>query len=145
MSEINKLKEWRAEEIVKIFLLRSNLELEVERFPTPLFDFFVKLKSNPDIKFAIEVKTKQRFKAKINTQINHLKSYREAGLITIPVLLIKVDEKLETSEFDFLVFPSFKENKLLIRYGFKFTKLNNDTFSNKINTIKKWYSDKSSK
>jgi len=139
MSNIHNFKEWRAEEIVKVFLLKSGYKFEIETFPTPMFDLFVKFKTNTDIKFAIEVKTKNRFISRINKQMSALKSYRDAGLINIPVLLIKVDEKEEESEFDFLVFPSFKENKLLIRNEFKFIKLDKENFKTKMNAIEKWY------
>ena len=104
-----------------------------------MFDLFIKSKTNSNIKFAIEVKTKNRFISRINKQMTALKSYRDAGLINIPVLLIKVDEKEEESEFDFLVFPSFKENKLLIRNEFKFIKLDKENFRTKMHAIEKWY------
>ncbi|NRS90805.1 hypothetical protein HNQ02_003752 [Flavobacterium sp. 7E] len=139
MEHINDFKEWRAEEIVKVFLLKSDYKFEIEIFPTKMFDLFVKLKSNPDIKFAIEVKTKSRFQSRINKQLDILKTYREAGLINIPVFLIKVDEIEEDSEFDFLVFPSFQENKLLIRNDFKFLKLDKENFATKMKAIEKWY------
>ena len=44
MNELNRLKEWRAEEIVKIFLLKSNLNFEVVKFDNPIYDFFLKCK-----------------------------------------------------------------------------------------------------
>lgn len=139
MSNIQNFKEWRAEEIVKVFLLKSGYKFEVETFPTPMFDLFVKSKTNSNVKFAIEVKTESRFISRINKQMSTLNSYRDAGLINIPVLLIKVDERKEESEFDFLVFPSFKENKLLIRNEFKFIKLDKENFRKKMNAIEKWY------
>ncbi|KGL63928.1 hypothetical protein [Polaribacter sp. Hel1_85] len=142
MSNIQNFKEWRAEEMVKVFLLKSGFKFEIETFPTPMFDLFVKFKTNSNVKFAIEVKTKIRFQSRINKQMSALKTYRDAGLINIPVLLIKVDEKEEESEFDFLVFPSFKENKLLIRNEFKFIKLNKENFKMKMNSIEKWYAEK---
>lgn len=104
-----------------------------------MFDLFIKLKSNPDIKFAIEVKTKSRFQSRVNKQLSTLKPYRECGLINIPVFLIKVDEIEEDGEFDFLVFPSFQENKLSIKNDFKFIKLNKENFTIKMQTIEKWY------
>lgn len=139
MIEINRLKEWRAVEIVKIFLLRLNQDLNIENSPTDQFDFIISLKDQPNIRFAIEVKSKQRFTSKVNKQIEQLKRYRDQKLITIPVLIIKVDEIKEEAEFDFLIFPSFQKEKLLVRYTFKFTPLNNESFVNKLNTIKKWY------
>lgn len=139
MSNIHNFKEWRAEEIVKVFLLKSGYQFEIETFPTPLFDLFIKSKTNSKIKFAIEVKTKNRFVSRINKQMTALKTYRDAGMINIPVLLIKVDEKEEESEFDFLVFPSFKENSLLIRNEFKFIKLDKENFRAKMDVIEKWY------
>ncbi|KJD31472.1 hypothetical protein PW52_16685 [Tamlana sedimentorum] len=139
---MSNFKEWRAEEIVKVFLLKSGYKFDIETFPTPMFDLFIKLKSNSEIKFAIEVKTKSRFQSRINKQLSSLKSYRDAGLINIPVFLIKVDEREEESEFDFLVFPSFKENQLLIRNEFRFIKLNKDNFKLKMDAVEKWYGRK---
>jgi len=139
MIEINRLKEWRAVEIVKIFLLRLNLDLMIENSPTDQFDFIISFKDHPEIRFAIEVKSKQRFTSKVNKQIAQLKKYRDQKLITIPVLIIKVDDIEEEAEFDFLIFPSFQKEKLLVRYTFKFSALNKKSFITKLETIKKWY------
>ncbi len=139
MRETNMLKEWRAVEIVKIFLLRLNQDLIIENSPTDHFDFIISFKVQPNIRFAIEVKSKQRFTSRVNKQIERLKKYRDQRLITIPVLIIKVDDIKEEAEFDFLVFPSFQQNKLLIRYTFKFSVLNKESFINKLKTIKQWY------
>lgn len=138
MDNVKKFKEWRSEEIAKIFLLKSDHKLVIDNYPTPLFDFFVTLKDKPKVKFAVEVKTTTTFQLNIRNQLAKIKIYRDAEMITIPVLLFKIDEKNEKGELDFLVIPSFKEKKLLIRNDFKFVELNQDNFTTKIDTIIKW-------
>lgn len=142
MDNIKKFKEWRAEEIAKIFLLKSDFKLSIDKYPTPLFDFFIILKDKPNVKFAVEVKTSSRFEARLNQQLTQIRIYRDAEMITIPVLLFKIDEKTETGQLDFLVIPSFKENKLLVRNEFKFVDLNQQHLTDKINSIIKWFEKK---
>ena len=142
MNNIKNFKEWRAEEIAKVFLLKTDFKMSIENYPTPLFDLFVTLKDTPRVKFAVEVKTTGLFNLKINNQIEKIKVYRDNGMLTIPVLIFKINEEKETGEMDFLVLPSFKENKLLIRNEFKFIELNNENFSNKMRGIIKWYNEK---
>lgn len=139
MDNVKNFKEWRAEEIAKVFLLKSNYKLAVDQYPTPLFDFFVTVKDNPKVKFAVEVKTTSSFQLNLKKQLSNIKTYRDADMITIPVLLFKIDEKKETGELDFLVIPSFKEKKLLIRNDFKFIELNQNNLKNKLESIIKWY------
>ncbi|HLN94048.1 MAG TPA: hypothetical protein VK183_00335 [Flavobacterium sp.] len=138
MENIKNLKEWRSEEIAKIFLLRSSYDLCIDKFPTPMFDFFVCLRENTNVKFAVEVKISSSFKNSLKKQFEYLKTYRDANLINIPVLLFKIDEVNETGELDFLVIPSFIEQKLLIRNDFQFQNLNKENLDNKIAAIVKW-------
>jgi hypothetical protein len=142
MDNIKKFQEWRAEEIAKVFLLKSNFKLSIDKYPTPLFDFFITLKDQPTVKFAVEVKTTSRFDVRLNQQLTQIRIYRDAEMITIPVLLFKIDEKMETGQLDFLVIPSFKENKLLIRNDFQFVELNQQNLTDKINSIIKWFNRK---
>jgi hypothetical protein len=139
MDNNKNINEWRAEEMAKIFLLKSEYKLSIEKYPTPLFDFFITLKERPEIKFAIEVKTSNNFLPNLRKQISNIITYRDSGMITIPVLLFKIDEKKETGKLDFLVIPSFIENKLLIRNNFNFEDLNQKNFNKKIDSIIKWY------
>jgi len=139
MDTIKNFEEWRTEEITKVFLLKSGLDIIISKYPTPLFDLFIQLKKNTKIKFAIEVKTKSRFQSKINNQIEVLKRYRDSNVIDLPVLLFKIDEKTESGEMDFLVLPSFKENKLLVKYIFEFEPLTAQNFRNKVDTITEWF------
>lgn len=144
MDNSKNIREWRAEEISKLFLLKSNFKLNIENYPTPLFDFFVSLKDKPEVRFAVEVKTHSNFTPKIKKQLQSIKIYRDSGMINIPVFIFKINEEKETGEFDFLVLPSFKENKLLVRFDFAFQELNNENFSNKMNAVIKWF-DKENK
>ena len=114
--------------------------MSIEKYPTPLFDFFILLKDWPNVRFAVEVKTTLSFQNSLKHQLSKVKIYRDEGMITIPVLLFKINEKNETGEMDFLVIPSFKENKLLVRTDFKFEKLNQANLTEKINSIIKWHS-----
>lgn len=142
MDNIKKFQEWRAEEIVKVFLLKADLNLSVDKYPTPLFDFFVTIKDKANIKFAIEVKTTTSFQLNLRKQLTNIKIYRDADMITLPVLIFKIDEKKETGELDFLVIPSFKENKLLIRNDFKFVEMTNENLKDKVDSITKWFDRK---
>jgi len=140
MTEIERLKEWRAEEIVKLFLLRLNIGLVVEISPVDQFDFIVSLKDNVNIRFAIEVKSTQRFNKRLNIQIKQLEKYSDQRLITMPILIIKVDDIKEVGEIDFLVYPSVPNRRLLIRSTYRFKTLNKSNFNKKVEIIKKWYS-----
>lgn len=142
MENIKNFSEWRAKEIAKIHLLKSGYNLTIEKYPTPLFDFFISMKDNPQVRFAVEVKTSKNFLPELRTQLSNLKIYRDAGMITLPVLLFKIDEVKEKGKLDFIVIPSFIENKLLIRNDFKFTELNKENLSDKIESIIKWYKEK---
>ena len=139
MENSKKIREWRAEEISKLFLLKSGFKFNIEDYPTPLFDLFVTLKDRPDVRFAVEVKTNSQFNPKIKKQLESIKIYRDSGMINIPVFIFKINEEKETGEFDFLVLPSFNENKLLVRFDFNFLELNNENFSIKMNAIIKWF------
>jgi hypothetical protein len=142
MDNIKKFQEWRAEEIVKVFLLKADLKLSIDKYPTPLFDFFVTIKDKPNIKFAVEVKTTKSFQLNLKKQLSNIKTYRDADMITIPVLIFRIDEQKETGELDFLVIPSFKENKLLIRNEFQFVEMRTDNLKDKIDSITKWHERK---
>lgn len=139
MENSKNIREWRAEEISKLFLLKSDFKFNIEDYPTPLFDLFVTLKDKPEIRFAIEVKTSNQFTPKIKKQLESIKIYRDSGMINIPVFIFKINEEKEIGEFDFLVLPSFIDNKLLVRSEFKFIELNNDNFSSKMNAVIKWF------
>lgn len=139
MDNEKNISGWRAEELAKVFLLKSDYELIVDRYPTPLFDFLVTMPAKRKVKFAVEVKTTIGFQNKIKRQLIRLKAFREIGAINTPVLLFKIDEKSEKGEVDFLVIPSFKENRLLFRHHFKFEELNQSTLKLNIETIIKWY------
>jgi len=139
MENSKNIREWRAEEISKLFLLKSDFKFNIEDYPTPLFDLFVTLKDKPEVRFAVEVKTHTHFTPKIKKQLESIKIYRDSGMINIPVFIFKINEEKEIGEFDFLVVPSFLEDKLLVRNKFNFIELNNDNFSNKIDAVIKWF------
>jgi hypothetical protein len=139
MENSKNIKEWRAEEISKLFLLKTDFKFNIEDYPTPLFDLFVTLKDNPKVRFAVEVKTNNQFNPKIKKQLENIKIYRDNGMINIPVFIFKINEEKETGEFDFLVLPSFIENKLLVRFEFDFQELNNENFATKMKAVIKWF------
>jgi hypothetical protein len=141
MDNINSIKGWRAEEIVKVFLLKSKYKMTIETSPTPIFDFFIHLKDNPKVKFAIEVKLSTNFSTAYKKLLTNLKIYQEAGMINIPVLIFKIDEVKETGEFDFIVTPSINEKKLMVNSNINLQVLSNTTFADKIELIKSWYSN----
>ena len=139
MDNVNDFREWRAEEIAKLFLLKSKYKLMIEKYPTPLFDFFIYFKTDPSVKFAVEVKTTRNYQKGIRKQLTNIKIYKDASMITLPVLLFKIDEENEKGELDFLVLPSLKENNLLIQNEFRFEELSQDNLNIKIEIIKNWY------
>lgn len=138
MTSKTELKEWRSEEIAKIFLRKSTYKLNIEPFPTPVFDFFITQLDKPRNRFAVEVKTKNNFNGKINSQLKSLTVYRNNGMINIPVILIKIDEVNETGEIDYLVVPS-KTGKLLIKKNYSFKTLTSETLDSYIDKINDWW------
>lgn len=141
MEKIKNFKEWRSEEVAKLNLLKSTYKLNIDKFPTPVFDFFVTLDSNKKVKFAIEVKETNSFNRYMKNHISQLKVYRENGMINIPALIIKVNEINEVGEIDFLIIPS-KTGKLLIRQNFNFKKLTPEAIDDFIKKIEKWWTEK---
>lgn len=139
MESKTKIKEWRAEEIAKIFLLKSEYGLAVERFSTKLFDFFVQVRTEETIRFAVEVKTRDGFLPKMREQLPLIKTYQKNGMINIPVLLFRIDEVKETGELDYLVAPAIGKDRLILKEDFTFTKLDQASLSAKVEEIKDWY------
>jgi hypothetical protein len=141
MQDLSKIKLWRAEEFVKIFLLKYGTDLVIEELTNKqsLFDFYLHFKDKPKFRFAIEVKHRDKFKQKINLQIKKLVQLRDSNQIDTPALIFKVDDEKEIGEIDFLIIPSIKEKKLLVRYEFDFVNMTNENFEKKIEAIKKWY------
>lgn len=138
MNQKEKLIEWRSEEIAKILLRKSSFQLSIEQFPTPIFDLFITQLNQPKYRFAVEVKSGRLFTKRVNHQLSSLIKYRDAGMINIPVLLMKIDESKETGEIDFLVVPSIS-NKLLIRKKFSFKPANKDNLDIFISRINLWW------
>jgi hypothetical protein len=141
MNNIEKLREWRAGEILKIFLLKLDVDLIIEEVQSGYYDYLVYVKGKPGTRFGIEVKSKLKFRSKVNKQIRKLVEARDKRITTIPILLVKIDDEVEDGEIDFLVFPSFKEKKLLVRETFKFIPLTNENFIRKVNSVIKWFND----
>lgn len=141
MSHRQEFKNWRAEEIAKISLRKSSYKLNIENFPTPIFDFYVTQTDKPKARFAVEVKTKNLFERNIRQQLSSLITYRNNGMINIPAILIRVDEPNETCEIDFLVIPS-KTGKLLIRKNYSFKKMTTETLDKFIEKINEWWEKK---
>lgn len=139
MESKSKIKEWRAEEIAKIFLLKSDCNLAVERFSTKLFDFFVQLRTNEKVRFAVEVKMKNGFVPDMREQLSAIRIYQKNGMINIPVLLFRIDEVKETGEIDYLVAPSKGKERLTIKEDFDFITLDQASLSLKVEEIKNWY------
>jgi hypothetical protein len=138
MANKQDIKNWRAEEIAKIQLRKSSFNLNIEKFPTPIFDFFITQQANQKARFAVEVKTKHLFERNITQQLEQLVIYRNNEMINIPAIIIKVDEPNETAELDFLVIPS-KSGKLLIRKNFSFKELTPKTLDGFITKINEWW------
>ena len=141
MSEQSKLIEWRSEEIAKIILRKSSFNLRIEKFPSEVFDFFVTLLDRPKYRFAVEVKSNSYFSKRINVQLNALIRYRKAGMIDLPVLLLKVNEADETGEVDFLILPS-KTKRLLIKRQYNFKVANERNLNLFIDKIIQWWDEK---
>lgn len=138
MKSKKEIIEWRSEEIAKLLLRKSSHSLNIEQFPTPIFDFFVTQSDNPHYRFAVEVKTKNNFNKDIHSQLNKLVFYRNSGMINIPALIFKIDEVNENGEIEFLVVPSIS-GKLLIRRNYSFKKITSNTIDNYISKINLWW------
>lgn len=141
MSHRQEFKNWRAEEIAKIAIRKSTFNLNIESFPTPIFDFYVTQAAKTKSGFAVEVKTKNSFDRNIRQQLSHLITYRNSRMINIPAIIIRVDEPNETCEIDFLVIPS-KSGKLLIRKNYSFKRLTTETLDKFISKINEWWDEK---
>jgi hypothetical protein len=141
MTNKSELKRWRAEEIAKILLRKSIYNLNIESFPTQIFDFFITLDKNPKSRFAVEVKTKHLFERSIKQHLSQLITYGSNGMINIPAILIKVDEPNETAELDFLVIPS-ESGELIVKKEFKFQELTPQTLDSFIKKINQWWNQK---
>lgn len=141
MQDLTKLKLWRAEEFVKLFILKfeGNLEIEEPNNKESIFDFYLHFTNKPKFRFAIEVKHRDKFNQKVNQQLLKLVELRNKKQIDIPALIFKVDDVNEIGEMDFIIIPSILEKKLLVRNTFNFVEMNNENFSHKLDTIKKWY------
>jgi hypothetical protein len=138
MSSKQKIKAWRAELIAKIALGKSSFNLSIESFPGPVFDFYIAQADNPRVRFAAEVKTKNTFKRDMQQQWSRLATYRNHGMMTIPAVIIKVDEPNETAELDFLVTP-LRAGKLSIKRSYSFKKLTPENLDAFVNKIKAWW------
>lgn len=138
MPDNKKLIEWRSEEIAKILLRKCSFELIIEPFPKDLFDLFIFQANNPRHCFAVEVKSKKLFTKRVNQQLFKLVKYRNSGMITIPALLMRIDEANETGEVDFLVVPSVT-GKLLIKRKFDFKPATGNRIDLLINNINRWW------
>ena len=141
MNQKDNLIEWRSQEIAKIILRKSSFQLTIEQFPTQIFDLFITQLDKPKHRFAVEVKSGRLFTKRVNHQLISLVKYRDAGMINIPVLLMRIDESKEVGEIDFLVVPSIS-NKLLIRKKFSFKPANKDNLDIFISRINLWWDKK---
>jgi|LakMenEpi03Aug12_release.lakeMendotaPanAssembly.Ray.scaffolds.fasta_scaffold1168677_1 hypothetical protein len=141
MQELSKIKLWRAEEFVKLFLLKYEGDFNIEETTSRgnLFDFYLHFKGKPKYRFAIEVKHTDKFNQKLNYQLKQLVKLRKENQIDIPAILFRVNDEMEYGEIDFLIIPSIREGRLLVRETFKFVEMNNLNFKEKLETIKKWY------
>jgi hypothetical protein len=142
MDNFIVFREWRAEEIAKLVLLKSEYKLSIDKYPTPLFDYFVTLKEKTEVRFAVEVKLSSNFKKSISKQFSSIRVYEESQMLTTPVLILKIDEKNEKGVIDFLVEPNINEKKLIIKKEFNFIELNQANLDNKVETIIRWYENK---
>lgn len=138
MESLNELKEWRSEEIAKIFLLKSKYVLSVEQFPTGLYDFFVRSTIDENVSFAVEVKRKALFAPRMKEQLKAIKIYQQNNMINLPVILFRIDEVKETGELDFLVAPGEDGGSLVVKEEWTFVKLTEINFAAKLNEISAW-------
>jgi len=141
-NDLSDVKNQRAEAMAKIFLFKSDFRMTIEKYPTPLLDFFITLKDKPKVKFAVQVKRTSNFKRSIEKQLVNLQAYRDARLINIPILLFRIDEKHERGELDFLVAPSKKGKGLSLKKDFDFQELNQENLKKEIEVISRWYEKK---
>ena len=138
MAPKQELIDWRTQEIAKILLRKSSFILNIEPFPTTLFDFFINQLSKPKYRFAVEVKNSKYFSKKINPQLSALIKARSMGMVNVPALIMKVDDSSERGEVDFLVLPS-TSGKLLIKKKFDFKPITGTQIDSMIERINNWW------
>lgn len=139
MNTIKNFKEWRAEEIAKLFLLKSTYPLIIEKFPAPIFDLFITLKKKPKIKFAVEVKEVSKFNKSIAQLLKNVRPYFAENMVNIPVLIFKINEEGETGELDFLITSTHKGEELKVNDNFNFKRLSPDNLDAFIEKIENWW------
>jgi len=123
MENNKPIKEWRTEEVAKLFLLKSAYKIAVDRYPSDMFDLLATPKDFKNARFGVEVKGLRTPSNKLRDLAARVKLNRDNGLITMPVLLFLIDDKLKTGKVDFLVYPGVIK-PLMVRQHFKFKELN---------------------
>ena len=141
-NTLDDIKQWRAKEIAKLFLLRSDYTLSFsESYDSP-FDILVSVETNVSAEFGLLVMlsdaSNEEVKKKAESpQIDNMLRCQ------LPVLLMLIDEENESGTLDFLVTP--QKQRLVVSDQLKFKLLSLRSINHCLGQIVQWSSAKNRK
>lgn len=136
MNNIRKFNEWRAMEISKVFLYKTGLKLRISDDRMPYFDLKVNINDNPDLSFAVEIKTNRLTELGKKRLIEVAGKSLEKG--SIPTFIFLINAEDETGEFDYLINPLINKN-LAVNKRFNLRPLEIESLKEKIGEVVNWY------
>ena len=139
-DEITNIKEWRAKEIAKLFLLKSDYKVSfVER---GLLDLVVLVGDNPVAELGIFVLLSDTSERNLKEQIENIRTKRMVGY-NVPVLLMLIDETKESGEVSFMVEPDGQQ--LVTSPALRFGALDTESLSSCLQKVVSWGSSQNRK
>lgn len=138
-DEMTSIKEWRAKEIAKLFLLKSDYKVSfIER---GLFDLMVLVGDNPIAELGIFVLLSDASEGNLEEQIENIRTKRTVGY-KVPVLLMLINEAEESGKLSFVVEP---DDQQLVPEPVRFLPLNSQRLSNCLKKVVSWGSSQNQK
>ena len=132
---LEDVKQWRAKEIMKLYLLKSSFQLSFEERNQVPFDLIVSIVEEPEISFGVIIlllpPSEKELEKHINTYVDSSLEYYE-----IPVLLLLIDEAQESGKLDFVVAPD--DQQLTFSGNFHFQTLNAKNLDSYLEKILTW-------
>ena len=132
-DEITNIKEWRAKEIAKLFLLKSDYKVSfIER---GLFDLMVLVGDNPAVELGLFVLLSNASDSDLKEQIEYIQTKKTVSY-DVPIMLMLIDEVKESGEVSFLVEPNGPQ--LVTLPALRFLPLNSQRLSNCLKKVVSW-------
>ena len=132
---LEDIKQWRAKEIMKLYLLKSSFRLSFEERNQAPFDLIVSIVEEPEVSFGVIIlllpPSEKKLEKHINTYVDSSLEYYE-----IPVLLLLIDEAQESGKLDFVVAPD--DQQLIFSSNFHFRTLNAKNLNSYLEKILTW-------